>query len=116
MNFVFVSPNFPTDFAQFCVGLKENGANVLGIGDAPYHELRDDLKWALTEYYRVDSLENYDEMIRAVGYFTGRYGKMDWIESIMSTGWNSMQLLGQILMCLPALNLTISEDFAASRG
>ena len=81
MNFVFISPNFPTDFAQFCVGLKENGANVLGIGDAPYHELRDDLKWALTEYYRVDSLENYDEMIRAVGYFTGRYGKMDWIES-----------------------------------
>ena len=31
MNFVFISPNFPTDFAQFCVGLKENGANVLGI-------------------------------------------------------------------------------------
>ncbi|MBR3277680.1 MAG: ATP-grasp domain-containing protein [Lachnospiraceae bacterium] len=81
MNFVFISPNFPTDYAQFCVGLKENGANVLGIGDAPYDELRDDLKWALTEYYRVDSLENYDEMIRAVGYFTGRYGKMDWIES-----------------------------------
>ena len=81
MNFVFISPNFPTDFARFCVGLKENGANVLGIGDAPYDELRDDLKWALTEYYRVNSLENYDEMIRAVGYFTGRYGKMDWIES-----------------------------------
>ena len=40
MNFVFISPNFPTDFAQFCVGLKENGANVLGIGDAPYDELR----------------------------------------------------------------------------
>lgn len=81
MNFVFISPNFPTDYAQFCVGLRENGVNVLGIGDAPYETLRDDLKWALTEYYRVNSLEDYDEMIRAVGYFTGRYGKMDWIES-----------------------------------
>ena len=81
MNFVFISPNFPTDYAQFCVGLRENGANVLGIGDAPYETLRDDLKWALTEYYKVNSLEDYDEMIRAVGYFTGRYGKMDWIES-----------------------------------
>ncbi len=81
MNFVFISPNFPTDYARFCVGLKENGVNVLGIGDTPYDELRDDLKWALTEYYKVDSLENYDDMIRAVGYFTGRYGKMDWIES-----------------------------------
>lgn len=81
MNFVFISPNFPTDYARFCVYLKENGVNVLGIGDAPYDSLRDDLKWALTEYYRVDSLENYDDMIRAMGYFTGRYGKMDWVES-----------------------------------
>ncbi len=81
MNFVFISPNFPTDYARFCVCLKENGVNVLGIGDAPYDSLRDDLKWALTEYYRVDSLENYDDMIRAMGYFTGRYGKMDWVES-----------------------------------
>lgn len=81
MNFVFISPNFPTDYARFCVCLKENGVNVLGIGDASYDSLRDDLKWALTEYYRVDSLENYDDMIRAMGYFTGRYGKMDWVES-----------------------------------
>ena len=81
MNFVFISPNFPENYARFCVGLKENGVNVLGIGDCPYEHLSGELKLALTEYYLVDSLENYDDMIRAVGYFTGRYGKIDWIES-----------------------------------
>ena len=36
MNFIFISPNFPTKFWQFCDALKKNGATVLGIGDAPY--------------------------------------------------------------------------------
>ena len=44
--------------------------NVLGVGDATYDELHPDLKRALTEYYRVDSLENYDQVLRAMGYFT----------------------------------------------
>ena len=81
MNFVYISPNFPEAFRFFCVRLHENGVNVLGVGDASYDDLHEDLKYCLTEYYRVDSLENYDEVLRAVGYFTGRYGKIDWIES-----------------------------------
>ena len=81
MNFVFISPNFPEAYRWFCVRLKENGVNVLGVGDAPYDFLHPDLKRALTEYYRVDSLEDYDQVLRAVGYFTGRYGKIDWVES-----------------------------------
>ena len=43
MNFVFISPNFPENYAGFCVGLKENGVNVLGIGDCPYEHLSDEL-------------------------------------------------------------------------
>ena len=81
MNFVFISPNFPDAFSRFCSGLHDNGVNVLGIGDAPYEELNSELKNALTEYYKVDSLEDYDQMVRAMGYFTSRYGKMDWVES-----------------------------------
>ena len=81
MNFVFISPNFPEAYRWFCVRLKENGVNVLGVGDAPYDFLHPDLKRALTEYYRVDSLEDYDQALRALGYFTGRYGKIDWVES-----------------------------------
>lgn len=81
MNFVYISPNFPEAFRFFCIRLHENGVNVLGIGDAPFDDLHDDLKWCLTEYYRVDSLENYDEVLSAAGYFTWKYGKIDWIES-----------------------------------
>lgn len=81
MNFVFISPNFPEAFSRFCVGLHENGVNVLGIGDAPYDELNDELKYALTEYFKVDTLESYDQMVRAMGYFTFHYGKIDWVES-----------------------------------
>ncbi len=80
-NFVFISPNFPANYWRFCRELKNNGFNVLGIGDAEYFELPNDLKASLTEYYKVSSLENYDEVYRAVAFFTFRYGKIDWLES-----------------------------------
>lgn len=80
-NFIFISPNFPTNYWQFCHELKNNGLNVLGIGDQPYDELMHELKENLTEYYKVDSLENYDEVYRAVAFFAFKYGKIDFIES-----------------------------------
>lgn len=81
MNFIFVSPHFPKTYWNFCERLRRNGVNVLGIGDAPFDEIPYELKDCLTEYYRVDNLGNYDEMVRAVGYFTFHYGKIDWLES-----------------------------------
>ncbi len=81
MNFVFISPNFPRTYWNFCDRLKRNGANVLGVGDCAYDALEDCVKNALTEYYRVDSLEDYDQVFRAVAFFAFRYGKIDWLES-----------------------------------
>lgn len=81
MNFIFISPHFPKTYWIFCDRLRRNGVNVLGIGDAPFDEIPYELKDCLTEYYRVDNLGNYDEMVRAVGYFTFHYGKIDWLES-----------------------------------
>ena len=80
-NFVFLSPNFPTNYWQFCRELNNNGLNVLGIGDQPYDELSPQLKDSLNEYYKVSSLENYDEVYRAVAFFIFRYGRIDWLES-----------------------------------
>ena len=48
-NFIFISPNFPTNYWQFCRELKNNGLNVLGIGDQPYEELKPELKASLNE-------------------------------------------------------------------
>ena len=81
MNFVFISPQFPDSYWNFCDRLKQRGVNVLGIGDSPYDRLSWQLKSCLTEYYRVDQMEDYDQMVRAMGYFTYKYGKIDWLES-----------------------------------
>ena len=81
MNFIFISPNFPHTYWQFCDRLKSNGVNVLGIGDAPYDSLEEPLKAALTEYYKVDNMEDYGQMYRAVAYLAFRHGKIDWLES-----------------------------------
>ena len=80
-NFVFISPNFPLTYWKFCRELKNNGMRVLGIGDCPYDDLMPELKESLHEYYKVTSLENYDEVFKAVAFFTFKYGKIDYLES-----------------------------------
>ena len=80
-NLIFISPNFPTNYWMFCRELKNNGINVLGIGEQPYDELTQELKDSLNEYYKVNSLENYDEVYRAVAFFAFKHGRIDWLES-----------------------------------
>lgn len=81
MNFVFISPHFPVNYYNFVPQLRSCGINVLGIADEQFEYLRPELKYGLTEYYKVNDLHNYEELIRALGYFTFRYGKIDRIES-----------------------------------
>ena len=81
MNFVFISPNFPKSYWNFCRGLKINGVNTLAIGDEEYDNLSSELKNSVNEYYKVSSLENYDEVYRACAYFAFKYGHIDWLES-----------------------------------
>lgn len=81
LNFVMISPHFPTNFETFAVRLRENGFHTLGIADTPYESLSEGLRNALTEYYRVDNMEDYDQVYRAVGYFAHKYGRIDRIES-----------------------------------
>ena len=54
---------------------------MLGIGDAPYDSLASEVKNSVGEYYYVTSLEDYDQVYRAVGYYIGRYGRIDYVES-----------------------------------
>ena len=73
---------YPVTCTQFCDRLHKHGVNVLGIGDVPYDTLNDQLKNALTEYYYVDTLEDYDQVYRAVAFFIHKYGRIDWLESL----------------------------------
>jgi hypothetical protein len=81
MNYVSFSPHFPPNFYPFCVELRRRGVSVLGLGDTPFEDLRPELRGALTEYYRVQNMHNYNDLVRALGYFTFNYGKIDRFES-----------------------------------
>jgi len=81
MNFVFLSPHFPSNFYRFATALKQHGVTVLGLADENYASLRPELKDALTEYFRVNDMHNYDELVRALGYLTYRHGKLDRLDS-----------------------------------
>ncbi|MGM0396500.1 MAG: ATP-grasp domain-containing protein [Bacillota bacterium] len=81
MNYIFISPDFPSNFKQFAIRLKEEGVNVLGIGSPDFDYLDPDLSHALTEYYKVQNMEDYDQVLRAVAFLTFRHGRIDRIES-----------------------------------
>ena len=82
MNYIFISPAYPVTCTYFCDRLSRFGVNVLGIGDVPYDTLNDQLKSALTEYYYVDTLEDYDRVYRAVAFYIHKYGRIDWLDSL----------------------------------
>jgi hypothetical protein len=82
MNVVFLSPHFPPNVYLFCVRLREQGARVLAIADASYDALRPELRDSLTEYYRVEDMHDFDGLVRALGYFTWRYGRIDRFDSL----------------------------------
>lgn len=80
-NFIFISPHFPDSYWKFCVALKDHGFNVLGVGDAPYNEISDQLKYALSEYYMCPFMDDFENEKRAVQYFRDKYGPIEYIES-----------------------------------
>ncbi len=82
MNVIFLSPHFPPNYYQFCVQLRNLGANVLGLAEENYDNLRPELKGALTDYYKLNNMHDYSELLRACGYYTFKYGKIDRIDSL----------------------------------
>ena len=82
MNVVFLSPHFPPPTRQFCMRLRDEGATVLGLADEPDEHLHPELREALAGYYRVDDMQRYDDLVRALGWFTHRHGRIDRIESL----------------------------------
>ncbi|MDX9720003.1 MAG: carboxylate--amine ligase [Myxococcota bacterium] len=81
MNVVIMSPHFPPNHIHYSERLAARGVNVMGIGDAHPLALPEELHRALSEYYYVPDMNDYDAMVRAMGYFTHRHGKIDRIDS-----------------------------------
>lgn len=81
MNVLLISPHFPPNYYQFAVALRNVGATVLGIGDQPFEALDRRLREALTGYYRVDNLHNYDQVMRGCAFFVHQHGRIACVES-----------------------------------
>lgn len=81
LNVVALSPHFPENFTQFWLRLRDAGARVLGIGDAPWEDLKPELRETLAEYYRVDDLHKTDEVEQACRHFIEKYGPIQYLES-----------------------------------
>ncbi len=84
MNVIILSPHFPPNHINYAYAVKKMGDTCLGIGDASY--ISDELRNTLDEYVYVPDMMNYDAMVRAVGYLTSKYGKIDRIDS-MNEWW-----------------------------
>lgn len=82
MNIVYLSPHFPTNFYPFSMNLNRLGAKVLGIADAPVHQLRPELQNALTDYIQVPDLHDYAQLTRAIQVFIQRHGPIDRLDSL----------------------------------
>ncbi|WP_080873954.1 ATP-grasp domain-containing protein [Oceanobacillus timonensis] len=81
MNYILISPYYPKNFQNFAYRLKDAGVHVFGIGEEPYEQLGSKLQKSLSEYYRVKSLKNLDEVKRAVAFLFFKHGPIDRIES-----------------------------------
>jgi hypothetical protein len=104
VNVVFLSPHFPPSWFRFVVALRSVGATVLGIADPPWDTLRTELREALTEYYRVDDLASHDQVMRAMGHFIHRHGRIDRIDSL-NEHWLELEARIRTDFNIPGLDL-----------
>ena len=81
MNILLISPHFPPNYYFFAVHLKRLGANVFAIAEEQFDNLHPELQLSLSEYYRVNSLEDYEQVYRGCGYLIHKHGRIDRIES-----------------------------------
>ena len=94
MNYIVISPYYPQNFQQFTIELANKGITVLGIGQEPYEQLDEPLRNSLTEYFRVENLENLDEVKRAVAFLFTNMVQSTVSNPTMNTGWNWMRRFG----------------------
>ncbi|NCB38983.1 MAG: ATP-grasp domain-containing protein [Erysipelotrichia bacterium] len=81
MNLVYISPHYPTHYSQFVEALAKHGVKVFGISDLPDEALDPRLKHALSGHYRVEKLDNHQQVIDAAGFFKNHIGTIDRVES-----------------------------------
>lgn len=72
MHVVFMEPRFPANQKDFVRGLREVGAEVSAIGEAPPGALGDDVRHWLAHYEQVRSVVDEAEVLRVVRWIDER--------------------------------------------
>ncbi len=86
MDFLYISPEFPPNYAHFIEQLHSMGVRVWGIGEADFYFMPETLRSALAWYVRTD-LQNSDAVRHALDELLkqkkagGRPGNFDLVES-----------------------------------
>lgn len=65
MNVIMLSPGYPPEMPQFALGLRAEGANVIGLGDAGRESLPDAARRALADYHQVRSFADEEGVVNA---------------------------------------------------
>ena len=86
MDFLYISPEFPPNYAHFIEQLHSLGVRVWGLGEADFYFMPESLRSALTWYVRAD-LNNVDAVQHALDELlrqkkaSGHAGNFDLVES-----------------------------------
>jgi hypothetical protein len=86
MDLLYISPEFPPNYARFIEQLHLLGVRVWGLGEADFYFMPESLRSALTWYVQAD-LNNDDAVQHAIDELvrqkkaSGRAGKFDLVES-----------------------------------
>ena len=86
MDFLYISPEFPPNYANFVIQLNQAGIDVWGLGEADFYSMPPCLRSALKWYVKTD-LKNFETVRRAIDELLtvkasgGRPGGFDIVES-----------------------------------
>ncbi len=81
MHVIFIEPAFPRNQREFVRGLKEAGAVVSAIGEAPAEAFSDEMKNWLTFYEQVPSVVHEPSLTEAVRRIQGK----GWVDRLEAT-------------------------------
>ena len=81
MHVILIAPHVPANQRQFARALKEAGAFVTGIGEAPFHQMDAELRGWLGYYEQVPSVCDEGAMLAAVRRIQAR----GWVDRLEAT-------------------------------
>jgi formate-dependent phosphoribosylglycinamide formyltransferase (GAR transformylase) len=81
VNIIFVEPFFPANQQRFVHALASVGANVIGIGEYDEGSFSDELRGAMSGFYKVSSVTNVKEMVEAVRFVQSKL----WVDRLEAT-------------------------------